>query len=90
MSKKNKRKHYSEMKPNHVGTPVVAAQSAVAATPVSKDASVYSAHREEYKHISSDLIRVLIVNGIFLIGVLILYYINKTNPFLDSWYNWIF
>lgn len=87
MSKKNKRKHYSEVRTNQVTSPTAMAQPAAV---VDKETSVYSAHREEYKHISSDLIRVIVVNGLFLVAVLVLYYINKTNPFLDSWYNWLF
>ncbi len=88
MSKKHRRKHYSETKSNLVSSAVSAT---VASGPVSdKETSVYAAHREEYKHITSDLIRVIVVNGLFLIGVLVLYYVNRSHPFLDSWYNSIF
>lgn len=88
MSKKHRRKHYSETNSNTANS--VAVTSSVASAVSEKESSVYSAHREEYKHITSDLIRVVVVNGLFLIGVLILYYINRSHPFLDSWYNSIF
>ncbi len=86
MSKKYKKKHYNEIKSSQVIATAAPAPQAVQ----SKDSTVYAAHKQEYKDISSDLIKVLVVNGLFLVGVLILYYINKSNPFLENWYNALF
>ena len=87
MSKKHRRKHYTQIQPLSVKTVQTPTQTNAVSL---KDSSVYAAHQDEYKNISSDLIKVVIVNGLFLVGVLVLYFINKSNPFLDSWYNWLF
>lgn len=57
---------------------------------VDKQASVYQAHQAEYKIISRDLIRVAVINGTFLAIVLALYFVDKSNPFLDAWFHKIF
>ncbi len=55
-----------------------------------KQTSVYQAHQAEYKIISRDLIRVAVINGTFLAIVIALYFVDKRNPFLDSWFHKIF
>lgn len=52
-----------------------------------KQETIYAAHAKEYRFITGDLYRVLVVNGLFLIGIVVLYFINRSNPFLQSWYN---
>ena len=41
----------------------------------------------EYKIIRWDLLRVLIVNIIFLAAVLTLYYTNQNSGYLESWFS---
>lgn len=60
-------------------TPVKAANS-------DKQAAFYNAHAEEYAMVRHDLIRVALVNGVFLAAVLALYYANRSHPFLEIWY----
>lgn len=55
-----------------------------------KQSAFYNSHAEEYRMIRSDLIRVVVVNGLFLVAVLALYYVNRSNPFLEAWYNKLF
>jgi hypothetical protein len=45
---------------------------------------------EEYRIIRHDLLRVLIVNVIFLAGVLALYYSNLNSRYLDRWFEKLF
>lgn len=95
MSKKKKKKYYQQTVSNSVNTAnaVVAGAGSVAAVAspvVDKQASVYSAHEEEYRMVRSDLIRVALVNGLFLAAVLALYYVNRSNPFLEAWYKKLF
>lgn len=101
MSKKKKKKYYQQASsgaasvasgtasvPNSVSNSMNTTSSAKPV--VDKLTPVYSAHAEEYRLIRNDLIRVAIVNGIFLAAVLALYYVNRTNPFLETWYNKLF
>jgi hypothetical protein len=43
-------------------------------------------HSEEYRIIKSDLIKVVILNAIYLIAILALYYSNRSSGFLDNWF----
>ncbi len=104
MSKKKKKKKYYQPSTNSApaftatsASQSVAATMSTATTAPSvakavndKSAVAYSAHEEEYRTVRSDLIRVALVNGIFLAAVLALYYVNKSNPFLADWYSKIF
>lgn len=85
MSKRNKKKYNSQYSPTQPSSSADAASQQE-----TKANSVYAAHREEYRYITADLIRVGIINGLFLAGVIALYYANRTNHFLDSWYSKIF
>lgn len=42
-------------------------------------------HAAEYKHIKHDLIRVVLLNALYLAGVLALYYANRQSHFLENW-----
>lgn len=62
-------------------------------TPASTAAStntIYDVHAKEYRFIKGDLYRVLAVNGLFFIAVIVLYYMNRSNPFLQAWYEKLF
>ena len=41
---------------------------------------------EEYKVIKFDLIRVIVMNAIFLAGVMVLYYTNLHSGYLERWF----
>ncbi len=103
MSKKKKKKYYQQPASNvssvsntSVGTVATAQTSSTATMTASKPAMVdkltpvYNAHAEEYRIVRHDLIRVAVVNGLFLAAVLALYYSNKSNPFLEAWYQKLF
>lgn len=74
-------------------------QSATDSTPVPMNSqpkvgnpagAVYSAHDREYKQIQSDLIKVVIVNGALFALIFGLYFVNRSNHFLDNLYNRFF
>ncbi|MEZ4180313.1 MAG: hypothetical protein R3B41_02235 [Candidatus Doudnabacteria bacterium] len=52
--------------------------------------TVYQAHQEEYDLISKDLIRVIVVNGLFFVALVVLYYYNQSHPFLQDIYQKLF
>lgn len=52
--------------------------------------AVYTAHNREYKQIQSDLIKVVIVNGALFALIFGLYFVNRSNHFLDNLYNRFF
>lgn len=72
MSKKNRRNFSATPRP--AGTASVAA---LAGTDL----------ESEYRIIKHDLIRVVIVNIIFLGGVLALYYTNMNSHYLERWFS---
>lgn len=103
MSKKKKKKYYQQPVSNvssagntPVGAVTTSQTSSTATMAAAKPAvvdkltPVYNAHAEEYKIVRHDLIRVAVVNGLFLAAVLALYYSNKSNPFLEAWYQKLF
>jgi len=47
--------------------------------------SAHSMHEREYKTIKSDLIRLGILNAIYLAALLALYFANQKSHFLDQW-----
>jgi hypothetical protein len=47
-------------------------------------------HAAEYKIIRSDLIRVVIVNALFLAAVLVLYFTNRNSNYLERFYQNLF
>jgi hypothetical protein len=51
----------------------------------SGQASIFS-HEAEYKIIKFDLIIVVILNAVYLAGILALYYGNQHSHFLDNWF----
>ena len=74
-------------------TPPPAAATAVKSAPQPADSSanaVYASHRGEYQTIQADLIKVLIINGLLFAVIIAMYFINQSNPFLDSLYSRIF
>lgn len=92
MGKRNRKKHYAQYRVSQETNSNVTSSTLSASTAVmdSKTAGAYQAHAEEYRNISRDLIKVIIINGLFLAAIFVLYYINKTQPFLDSWYSKLF
>ena len=83
MSKKNKNRYQARnTEPVEV--------SAVSPTRVTAADGVYAMHDKEYQLVRTDLLRVLAVNVLFLAGVLVIYFVNKGNPFLQAWYDRIF
>ena len=66
-------------------------ESAVAApstAPVTNP--TYAAHAAEYRTIRNDLIRVIVLNLIFLVGVLAVYYTNRSSGYLQRIFEQIF
>lgn len=93
MGKKKKKFHKYHPTPNQSNVVAVQTTSpSPAPTPalVDRNASVYQAHQAEYRLISGDLIRVAIINAVFLAAVLALYFVNKSNPFLDQLFEKLF
>ena len=43
-------------------------------------------HEEEYKIIRSDLRKVLLINAVYLVVLLALYYTNKNSGYLYNWF----
>lgn len=43
-------------------------------------------HEAEYRIIKHDLIRVVILNAVYLVVILTLYYTNLKSGFLDNWF----
>lgn len=50
----------------------------------------YSAHAKEYNQVQKDLLKVLLVNGTLLLLTLTLYFVNRSNGFLDNLYSKLF
>jgi len=46
-----------------------------------------SAHAEEYAIIKHDLVRVVLLNILYLAGVLALYYSNSQTHYLENWFS---
>jgi hypothetical protein len=42
---------------------------------------------EEYRIIKGDLLKVLVINVLFLAGVLILYFTNVKTHYLETWFD---
>jgi hypothetical protein len=53
-------------------------------------AQTSTALTEEYRIIKHDLVRVVILNALFLAGILALYYTNAKTHYLEQWFNQIF
>jgi hypothetical protein len=45
-----------------------------------------TSHEAEYRIIKSDLIKVVILNAVYLVVILALYYGNQRSGFLDNWF----
>jgi hypothetical protein len=43
-------------------------------------------HETEYGIIKMDLVKVVILNAVYLAAILALYYSNKQSHFLDNWF----
>ena len=73
MSKKNKHKY----------------QYAAAVAPVSSEVMAASEHEHaaEYRFVRNDLIRLLIVNLVFLAAMLALYFTNQKSHYLEQWFS---
>jgi hypothetical protein len=51
---------------------------------------VLATYEAEYAVIKSDLLRVGIINALFLVGILSLYYVNQQSGFLERWFQKLF
>ncbi len=90
--RKKKNQHYTQFASQPTSTPV---SSAVISSPqpsvqADRNSAVYTAHQEEYKFISKDLIRVAVINTLFFAAVIAVYFINQNNPFLENWASKLF
>ncbi len=47
-------------------------------------------HAAEYKIIRRDLVRVVILNVVYLAGILALFFSNQKSHFLENWFYWLF
>lgn len=52
--------------------------------------SVSKDHAAEYSIIKHDLLKVIILNALYLAAVLALYFSNKQSGFLEAWFSKIF
>ena len=52
--------------------------------------SAQAQHAAEYKIISKDLIRLVVLNGLMLAAVLVLYFANKSSGIVEKLYSQIF
>lgn len=52
----------------------------------SENTTVGLSHAMEYKLIKHDLVKVVILNAVYLAGVLVLYYANLRSGFLERWF----
>lgn len=65
--------------------------SAVANTPRSSSADgAMAQHVAEYRIISKDLIRLVLLNGFMLAAVLVLYFTNRNNGYLERMFQNLF
>lgn len=44
-------------------------------------------HEAEYRIIKGDLIRVILLNAVYFIAVLTLYFTNKNTHYLENWFS---
>jgi hypothetical protein len=49
--------------------------------------SMSESHAAEYRIISRDLVRLLILNAVFLAAVLVVYYTNLRSHYLEHWFD---
>ncbi len=96
MSKRNRNKFRSRDY-NHRAVSATAtgnSSASVAASTPARAASGLSGaqaqHAAEYKIIRSDMIRLVVLNGIMLIAVLALYYVNKSSGIVEKLYSQLF
>jgi hypothetical protein len=102
MSKKNKRKYYNpnaNIQNNFAQEPSVSAVSSSGSAVSSSFASTSpvtasspakavmgDSHAAEYRVIKHVLIKVVVLNALFLAGVLTLYYTNLNSHYLERWF----
>lgn len=77
MSKKNRYKFRDRERAASAST------GQTASSPI-RSGDANSQHVAEYKIISKDLIRLIILNGVMLIAVLVLYYTNRSSGYLEK------
>jgi hypothetical protein len=83
MSKKNRYKFRDRQ------TVESSSPEARAAAPAGS-AGAMAAHAAEYRIISRDLIRLVLVNGIMLAAVLTVYFTNRTSGYLERFFSNLF
>jgi len=79
MSRKHRRHHQGQYSPNPAPSQQPVAAAAAAPT---RGLS----HESEYRIIKFDLIKVIILNVVYLAIILGLYYGNQRTGFLDNWF----
>lgn len=52
--------------------------------------NISAGHAAEYRIIKHDLIKVIVLNVLYLAAVLALYYSNKQSGFLETWFSRVF
>lgn len=52
--------------------------------------SLDALHQREYKVIKRDLVRLVLLNAVYLVGILALYFANQKSHFLDNWFAALF
>lgn len=91
MSRKNRYKFRDRPAVNTAGSDSHLSTS-VSGSSVSADrsAGAMAAHADEYKIITRDLLRLIILNGVMLGAVLALYFANRDSLFLERWFQNLF
>ena len=95
MSKRNRYKFRDRPAVNTSSDSSSASNSVVSATPasngrVSASASAMNQHVAEYRIISKDLIRLVVLNGVMLAAVLVVYFTNRTSGYLERMFQSLF
>ena len=64
--------------------------SSASNSPVSASANAMNQHVAEYRIISKDLIRLVVLNGVMLAAVLVVYFTNRTSGYLERMFQSLF
>lgn len=88
MSKKNRYKYRARENVAAASSP--AAASSVVRSADHRSSNAEAQHAAEYKIISGDLVRLVVLNGIMLAAVLVVYYTNRTSGYLERLYEQLF
>lgn len=87
MSRRNRNKFRSRDEARSTATTAV--NSGAVSRPQAGNGGAFAQHAAEYKIISSDMIRLVILNGVMLVAVLALYYVNRSSGIVEKWFEQI-